>query len=73
MNYRKIRELRFDGLDFLSEVAYHKYIHSFFEVCETLTNNNNKRYYIVNTLTGDVIMNSDSPIIISNWFNLLKC
>ena len=26
-----------------------------------------------NILTGDVIMNSDSHIIISNWFNLLKC
>nr|DAQ99602.1 MAG TPA: hypothetical protein [Caudoviricetes sp.] len=53
-------------------VSHHNYIRSFFEVCETITNNN-KRYYIVNTLTGDVIMNSDSPIIISNWFNLLKC
>lgn len=72
MNFKKMRMLGSNEINFLSEVAYHKYIHSFFEVCETIANNN-KRYYIVNSLTGDVIVDSESPVIISNWFNLLKC
>lgn len=53
MNYRKIRELGFDELDFLIEVAWNKYMNSHYDIFKM--NNGESRYFIFDDLTMELI------------------
>lgn len=70
MNYRSIRELRFDELDFLSEVAWNNYMNNHYDVFKM--NNGESQYYIFDDLTMELMFDATNTKAVSDWFEKLK-
>ena len=70
MNYRNIRELGFDELDFLSEVAWNKYMNNHYDIFKM--NNGESHYYIFDDLTMELMFDANNTKAVNDWFEKLK-
>lgn len=70
MNYRNIRKLGFDKLDFLSEVAWNKYMNSHYVIFKM--NNGESRYFIFDDLTMELMFDAINTRTVNDWFEKLK-
>lgn len=70
MNYRSIKELRFDELDFLSEVAWNKYMNNHYDIFKM--NNGESHYYIFDDLTMKPMFDANNTKAVNDWLEKLK-
>lgn len=69
MDFRKTHKLNYDELDFLSEVAWNRYMTNCYLIYKA---NKDNRYFIVNDLTMEVVLDTNYKTVVSNWFEKLK-
>lgn len=70
MNYRNIRELGFDELDFLSEVTWNNYMNNHYDIFKM--NNGESRYFIFDDLTMELKFDAINTRTVNDWFEKLK-